>query len=81
MSESFTKKDFLNAKRENVSMTEIKNSLNEKNACYVLLTCSHPTKDGNMMVEVAYEGDECIASYLVDNAQHILDEQIRNSEA
>lgn len=37
-------------------------------ACYVLITCGHPSSDGQMKVEMTYEGDKVLASYLLENA-------------
>lgn len=36
---------------------------------YVLVTCRPTTQPGRMEVEVSYEGDPDLASYLVDGAQ------------
>ncbi len=38
-------------------------------SCYVLITCTEPSGDGDMEVEMTYEGDESLVSYLVENAQ------------
>jgi hypothetical protein len=48
---------------------------NRRNACYVLITCSKPSKDGKMEVELTYDGDLDLASYLVHSAQGYLDDQ------
>lgn len=45
-------------------------------ACYVLITCGNPTEDGNMQVEMVYEGDKVLASYLVESAQGFLENQL-----
>ena len=60
------------AKRKD-SFQKIKKELSKKNACYVLITCSEPSMEGNMEVELSYEGDESLAAYLVDSAQTIFD--------
>ncbi len=44
-------------------------------ACYVLLTCSAPDENGKMQVEMQYEGDETLASFLVENATQVFNEQ------
>ena len=41
----------------------------KKQACYVLITCDEPSEDGQMSVEMMYEGDAALASYLVQGAQ------------
>ncbi len=43
--------------------------LGEKNACYVLITCSEPSEDGKIEVEMTYEGDATLAEYLLQSAQ------------
>ncbi|MDE3046208.1 MAG: hypothetical protein KGJ02_06150 [Verrucomicrobiota bacterium] len=53
----------------------MKQQLASKHACYVLITCSSPSKEGKMEVEMTYEGDETLASFLVDNASQIFDER------
>lgn len=42
--------------------------------CYVLISCSAPADEGQMQVEMAYEGDKTLASYLVQTAQKILED-------
>lgn len=44
-------------------------------ACYVLITCSEPSADGHMNVELNYEGDETLAAFLVENAGQVFDER------
>lgn len=48
---------------------KINRTLPQKNACYVLITCSEPSEDGKMEVEMTYEGDAVLAAYLVESAQ------------
>lgn len=48
---------------------------NAKHACYVLITCGEPGADGNMQVEMTYEGDRVLASYLIESAQGLLEDQ------
>jgi hypothetical protein len=53
----------------------VKNKMNlkEGQACYVLITCGKPSADGKMSVEMTYEGDPILASYLLENAQGFID--------
>lgn len=44
-------------------------------ACCVLITCKEPTKDGQMDVELSFEGDEVLASFLIQNASQLIEEQ------
>ena len=38
--------------------------------CYVLITCEEADTEGNMRVELSYEGDNDLASYLIASAYH-----------
>ncbi|MCH9625184.1 MAG: hypothetical protein S4CHLAM123_03540 [Chlamydiales bacterium] len=49
-------------------------SLTEDTACYILITCGQPSPDGKMSVEMTYEGDPMLASYLLENAQGFIDQ-------
>lgn len=46
--------------------------LSQDDACYVLITCKMPSADGKMQVEMTYEGDECLAAYLIESAQEFI---------
>ncbi len=46
--------------------------LHQDDACYVLITCKMPSADGKMQVEMTYEGDECLAAYLIESAQEFI---------
>ena len=70
MAKSITK---LKAAEKEPTLETIKGALRERHACYVLITCSAPSPDGKMEVEMSYEGDEILASFLVDNASQIFD--------
>jgi len=59
--------------------SDVRNVLSHKNACYVLITCGEPSEDGKMEVEMTYEGDACLAAYLIESAQGLLDEQQESS--
>lgn len=53
----------------------IRDKLAKNPACYVLITCDQPSEDGDMKVEMTYEGDAALASYLLQGAQSFIDEQ------
>lgn len=57
--------------RKKVALPQI----SDKCSCYVLITCDEPSGDGDMQVEMTYEGDEALVSYLVKNAQNFFKEQ------
>lgn len=58
--------------RRKARQVDVKNTLSENNACYVLITCGEPSKDGKMEVEMTYQGDPVLAAYLVESAQNII---------
>jgi hypothetical protein len=64
-----------------IQLEQIKKAVGEKCACFVLITCTHPAKDGKMEVAMNYEGDEILAAFLVDNASQVFDERIQHRES
>ena len=62
-------------------LDKIKKTLGEKHPCYVLITCSEPSREGKMEVEMSYEGDEMLAAFLVDNASQVFDEKLSHRES
>lgn len=54
---------------------QLKKTLAKNTACYILITCDEPTEDGEMQVQMTYEGDATVASYLLQGAQSFIDEQ------
>ncbi|MBS0623447.1 MAG: hypothetical protein JSS62_02380 [Verrucomicrobia bacterium] len=44
-----------------------------QHACRILITCALPTGDGKMDVEMSYEGDPALASYLLERAQSYIE--------
>lgn len=60
---------------------EIKKVLGDKCACYVLITCSEPSPDGKMDVEMNYEGDESLAAFLIENASQVFDDRKNRRES
>lgn len=49
--------------------------LAKENACYILITCGQPSKEGEMQVEMRYEGDASLAAYLIETAQGFIEKQ------
>lgn len=45
-----------------------------QHACRILITCTEPTNDGKMDVEMTYEGDPSLASYLLERAQSYIEQ-------
>ena len=60
-------------KKQECALNEIKTHLQKNNACYVLITCSQPSHDGKMQVELNYSGDEDLAAYLLTRAQDVFE--------
>ncbi len=60
---------------------EIKKALGANCACYVLITCTEPTGDGKMEVEMHYDGDESLAAFLVDNAGQVFEDRFSRRES
>jgi hypothetical protein len=56
----------------------ISQTLSKKHFCYVLITCEEPTEDGNIQVEMTYEGDATLASYILQDAQIKISDQENN---
>jgi hypothetical protein len=57
------------------SRQHLQEALDKNPACYVLITCGQPSEDGQMQVEMTYEGDAMLASYLIQGAQSFIDEE------
>lgn len=55
---------------------DITEQLSKDHACYILITCDKPSSDGNMNVNMSYEGDNFLVSYLIQGAQNLIDEKI-----
>ena len=53
------------------ALESLKDTLGKKCASYVLITCTEPDEEGKMEVDLNYEGEEDLASYLLDSAQQI----------
>lgn len=47
--------------------------LKEDQACCIMITCGQPSADGKMSIEMTYEGDPILASYLLENAQGFIE--------
>lgn len=57
------------------SNSKIKEELAKNHSCYVLITCNEPNAEGEIQVDMTYEGDPALASYLIQGAQKVIDEQ------
>ena len=61
------------------ALNNLRKALSEDNECYVLITCSKPSKAGKMQVEMTFEGDEGLASYLIETAKDAFRDQSEES--
>lgn len=43
--------------------------------CYVLITCGEPAEDGQMQVKMTYQGDDDLATYLLQGAQDYIENE------
>jgi len=60
---------------------KVEKELKKNCACYVLITCTEPDANGNMGVEMKYEGDEGLAAFLVENAGQVFNEKAAQRES
>lgn len=52
---------------------ELRKQLAKHYPCYVLITADDPSDQGQMHVELSYEGDPVLAAYLLEGAQDFID--------
>ena len=62
-------------KRNQVALSNLTRFLSEHNECYILITCGKPSKVGKMQVEMTYEGDPTLATYLIEGASAMIEEK------
>lgn len=76
------RKRFLKEDDESDIKEKVRKLLSKEDlACFILITCKEPSNEGKMQVEMSYEGDPDLASYLIDNAQDFFSqESIVNSD-
>jgi len=54
---------------------DLQDRLAKRHACYVLITCNEPSDDGQMQVEMSYQGDATLAAYILHGAQLHIDKE------
>lgn len=54
----------------------IKKKALDELACKIVISCSSPSSEGKMDVEMTYEGDPTLAMFLLDNAREYFENQI-----
>jgi len=60
--------------KQSLSREDLRELLTERYACFVLITCGEPTEEGKIEVEMAYEGDDSLAAYLIESAQTFIED-------
>ena len=51
------------------SISKLKEALSSEELSFVLITCTKPSKEGKMNVEMDYEGDRDLIAYLIKSAE------------
>lgn len=57
------------------SRKHLQEVLDKNPSCYVLITCGEPSEDGQMQVEMTYQGNIALVAYLLQDAQSFIDQQ------
>jgi hypothetical protein len=81
MNKRVTKIKRVNRSTGDEGLEKFKHLLAKKNACYVLITCSKPSQEGHMDVEMDFEGDIDLAALIVDNASQVFHEKRAQKES
>ena len=69
------KHSIVNKQKKETIFERFKKDLGEDYACFVLITCTQPSVEGKMEVEMDYEGDETLAAFLIENAGQVFEGQ------
>lgn len=51
------------------NVSKLKEALSSEDLSFVLITCTKPSKEGKMNVEMDYEGDRDLIAYLMKSAE------------
>lgn len=58
----------------------LKKNLEGEFACVILITCTQPSPEGKMDVQLDFEGDETLAAFLLENARAGFDREFQQSK-
>jgi hypothetical protein len=61
--------------KKEAALARLKQDLGEEYACFVLITCTQPDLAGKMEVALDFEGDETLASFLIENAAQMAEDR------
>jgi hypothetical protein len=68
----------LKSQKRDPSMKDVSNGFASDQvpqpACRIMISCTQPNVDGKMDVEMSYEGDPTLASYLLERAQTYIEQ-------
>lgn len=53
-------------------LRKLKSTLLKENECYVLIVCKQDEEEKKLQVEMEYEGDATLVSYLIESAQQFV---------
>lgn len=67
--------------RHEAALDSAKKILGKNCVCCIMITCSQTNSDGNMQVEMHYEGDESLAAFLLENANQVFEEKLSQKES
>ncbi len=62
-----------NLKKLKSNKEDFEEKKNGKEVCSVFISCQEPDEKGDMKVEMSYEGDPILASYLIETARGMID--------
>lgn len=63
------------------SRKHLQEVLDKNSSCYVLISCGQPSAEGEMQVEMTYQGDVTLAAYLIHSAQMYIEQEEAREEA
>ena len=66
-------KDF---NKQEAVLDSAKKILGEECVCCIVISCSKPSRDKQMEVEMHYEGDESLAAFLLESANQVFEEKL-----
>ena len=72
-------KNLLRMKKNRVDLSKgLLQQLAKTHKCYILITCGEPSPEGEMQVEMSYEGDQYLAMFLLENAYAHFQKQLNS---
>ncbi len=66
--------------KEDTAFDILKKNLDGDFACVILITCTQPSAEGKMDVQLNFEGDDTLAAFLLENARAGFDTEFQESK-